>query len=349
MNKLLYIAIVTVCIIACNEKQQNGHGKEGQKSESKQSDSTKLDSIVLDGNLPKPKADVAPWVKPPYYMDSTASYYCYQYGTIDPFSRVDSVDFSYFPEIPNLAFKSCLEYCKNDFCRSRRAVLAISCPDEKPLLNWGSRKACEFVTEKCGCYSTPKLQPNMSLKSGKSICDYYINMLGKHYKEYTDVCEHSDKEKNWCQDGRLIAEVWKKGQIHTFIVSDWSLFNDQCGDHTAVSYISVNSSTGKEIKCKDLIRRSDEKKMGDLLLKYVRNQEEGWIEVGAEELIGVYDGKTDSTGIKLFNEMSGCGLLKEGLIIYYHPYTIGYGGNGEFFAIIPYNVLKENGIRLKNL
>ena len=187
----------------------------------------------------------------------------------------------------------------------------------------------------------------MSLKSGKSICDYYINKSGKHYKKYTDVCEHSDEENNWCQYGRLIAEVWKKGQIHTFIVSDWSLFNDQCGNHTAVSYISVNSSTGKEIKCKDLIRRSDEKKVSDLLLKYVRNQEEGWIEVGAEELIGVYDGKTDSIGVKLFNEMSGCGLLKEGLIIYYHPYTIGYGCNGEFFAIIPYNVLKENGIRLK--
>jgi hypothetical protein len=37
--------------------------------------------------------------------------------------------------------------------------------------------------------------------------------------------------------------------------------------------------------------------------------------------------------------MDGCALLKEGLIIYYYPYTIGSGADGEFIAIIPYEVL----------
>ena len=46
--------------------------------------------------------------------------------------------------------------------------------------------------------------------------------------------------------------------------------------------------------------------------------------------------------------MSGCALLKEGLIIYFHPYTIGQGAEGQFIAIIPYNILNANNIRFKD-
>ena len=37
---------------------------------------------------------------------------------------------------------------------------------------------------------------------------------------------------------------------------------------------------------------------------------------------------------------SGSALIEEGLIVYYYPYNLGSGGDGEFEAIIPYKELE---------
>ena len=43
--------------------------------------------------------------------------------------------------------------------------------------------------------------------------------------------------------------------------------------------------------------------------------------------------------VKLLGDADGCALIREGLIIYYHPYHIGCGADGQFTAVIPYGEL----------
>ena len=136
----------------------------------------------------------------------------------------------------------------------------------------------------------------------------------------------------------MIADVWQKRRFHTFLVTAWYDWNS-CGANMACSYVTVDASTGKEVTYASLIRQSDEPKLSALMLKYLRNESEGWVENAARV--------TDYQAEQLISLMDGCALLKEGLLIYYYPYTIGCGADGEFIAIIPYEVLKANGIRFK--
>ena len=38
--------------------------------------------------------------------------------------------------------------------------------------------------------------------------------------------------------------------------------------------------------------------------------------------------------------MNGRAMIREGLVIYYHPYEIGCGAEGQYNAVIPYSALK---------
>ena len=116
---------------------------------------------------------------------------------------------------------------------------------------------------------------------------------------------------------------------------DWG----SCGDNTAFSYFTVDASTGKVVTYANLIDKSDEDKLDRLLPKYLGNGYEKWAASA--------DRVKSNSGKKLISQMDGCALLKEGLIIFYLPYSIGCGADGEFTATIPYEVLKEDGIELK--
>jgi|GEM_PF-5790337 hypothetical protein len=63
------------------------------------------------------------WVKPPYYHDSTASYIPGMYGMIAQNARENHIGKSFFPSIQGLYFNSCMESCRRDYCKSKRAIL----------------------------------------------------------------------------------------------------------------------------------------------------------------------------------------------------------------------------------
>lgn len=292
------------------------------------------DEDVIDDSLAADQRDTN-WVFPPFYYDSTSSYVPCMYGMIASHARKDRIDKSFFPSIPDLYFKSCMESCQRDYCKSKRAVLAISCPKKKSLLRWVSDKACDFAN---GCIedSLKRIRPNHFLKSAKEICDYYIEVARRSFKNVVKDCSH-EADLPSEQFGRLIVDVWQKGYFYTFVVAEWYDWCS-CGDNTAFSYVTVDASTGEELSYASLIAKSDETQMGKLLLKYLHNEHEKW----TEDALHV----DKNTGASLLSEMDGCALLKEGLIIYYYPYTIGCGADGEFIAIIPHEVLRDNGIKL---
>lgn len=52
--------------------------------------------------------------------------------------------------------------------------------------------------------------------------------------------------------------------------------------------------------------------------------------------------------VKLLGDADGCALIREGLIIYYHPYHIGCGADGQFTAVIPYGELSLKTLYFKD-
>ena len=318
----IFIGFV-VCMMLCGRCNPNENGLASQQTEETSEEDTIIDAPQIDDEI-----DLG--VRPPYYYDSTASCIPCMYGMIKQHDRVDHLDKSYFPPIPDLYFKSCMESCKGDYCKSKRAVLAISCPKNPQLLRWVSNTVCNF-TNACMEDSLKSISPNLSLKSAKEICDYYIEVARRSFKQEVSVCDH-EANLPLEQHGWMIADVWQKGHLHTFLVSSWYDWNS-CGDNTAFAYVTVDASTGKGLTYEDFINQSDEKKMEDVLQQYLHNGNGRWAR--------------EESNKSLLSQMDGCALLKEGLIIYYYPYTIGSGADGEFIAIIPYEVLEANSIKLK--
>ena len=40
------------------------------------------------------------------------------------------------------------------------------------------------------------------------------------------------------------------------------------------------------------------------------------------------------------NQFNGIALVQEGVVVYYHPYQIGCGAEGQFNSLIPYTELE---------
>ena len=48
-----------------------------------------------------------------------------------------------------------------------------------------------------------------------------------------------------------------------------------------------------------------------------------------------FEANDNYTGDKLISERDGIALLDEGVLIYFHPYKIGIGAEGQYNLIIP--------------
>ena len=327
-----FLFIVLGCSLGAKEGERTDTTKVPIEESDGLEDSKELIDSLAKCEIPKTSL--------PFYKDSTSSYYPHMHGMINQHAREDIMDETFFPPVPDLYFKSCFELCPIDGCKAERAVLAISVPDDKKeLLAWVARKAHEFTVQssKDSTFSIDELN---NPSSSKEICDYYIGKLGSYYKHHATLCEHCEGAPNE-QFGRMIAPVWTKGDYCTFIVSDW-YDNLSCGDNTRVSYVTVNSQTGKELTLVDIIDESDKRQLGCLLLKYLINHDGKWLNKALTR-----DVVTIDTGMKLLSEIDGCALLGDGLVLYFHPYKIGCGGEGQYNAVIPYNELRKENIQLR--
>ena len=257
---------------------------------------------------------------PPLFMDSTASYIPFHYGMIGPYDRNDRTDSSFFPDVDGLYFRSCMEFCHVDTCKSSRAVLAISCPENKVLLSWVGRKARDFANECIGDSGTDIGFIDLPVSS-KMICDYYVDRINWYYKDFVSVCDRQGEPSPNEQHGCLIADVWNKGRFHTFVVYKWYELLSKSYNNVDVQYVTIDAKTGKEYTLDDFVRESDRSAINRILqtFKGVEFAED-------KDFVSVID---------------GCALLEDGLLFYFTPYSMGY-----LNAIIPYNILDENNVTI---
>lgn len=251
------------------------------------------------------------------------------FGMVPPRYREPGIDVTTLPPIPGLKYRSCSALCHKDTCFASRAVMAIRCPDNPVLLDWASSRAATY-TEWCksGMYE-PRPEKYVVGASSDDICNKYIDAIKRAFRQQK-CCGDSGMPNE--QFGFLLTDCWKTDRFCTFYEATWYDMMS-CGDNTRESYYSVDLKTGKVATLDDFIPESKWQELAEIMLKHLRN--------GNGDLWRHPDFDwVPSDSLALLKDMSGCALIREGLIFYYYPYEIGCGADGQFNAVIPYGELE---------
>ena len=264
---------------------------------------------------------------------ATTDYKYVTFGSIGYDSLHYSEDTLSFPPIDGLSNKTASAFCPKDTCYSDYAVLALRCPDNKALLSWMAGKVRQYVDnwpigypDDVDGYNPPVI-PVKDFSSAEEICSYYMGWLQVAF----DKAECPSKEDPWHyyqQQGLLLADCWQSGDVYTF----YEIFWDNQNNMPHEAYHTVSSKTGKELGLEVLVDPSKYDELFKLALPRLINGN------GDYYLEQYYDSSSDGNALLL--HASGCGLIEEGLILYYFPYNLGSGADGEYEAIVPYEELE---------
>ena len=277
-------------------------------------------------------------------QDSVSTAYKYIFfGKLGFMERSFQEDTLVFPPIEGLVHRSAYAMCPKDTCFAEYAVLALRCPPIQPLLNWVADTVSAFVHE-CpignglSIYNNGELSiPAKHLKSDREICDYYIGQLNHVYDNWHCTGEGDHDVINE-QAGLLLADCWNNGNLYTFHRMDWYDWLS-CGNNTRESWWTVNAKTGKLLTLDDMVRQEKKDSLSNLMMAQLVN--------GRGELYAEQYAEASRNKLEVLSRADGSALTSEGLVIYFYPYNLSFGSDGQYKAVIPYTELE--GILKKDL
>lgn len=257
------------------------------------------------------------------------------FGKLEYRDRSFQEDTLTFPPLPGLVHKSTYQLCPKDTCYAEYAVLALRCPPIQPLLDWMADTVYTF-THECpigGRLTSFKEKPieihKKHLKSAGEICDYYMSQL-KHVYDGWECPGDANYDVFNEQAGLLIADCWNTGNLYTFYRIDWYDWLS-CGNNTRESWWTVDSTNGKLLGLSDFISPDKLDTLAALMMPRLINGKDSFF-------LDQYPYKSEEyTGV--LQRADGCALIPEGLVIYFYPYNLGCGADGEYEAVIPYEEL----------
>lgn len=244
------------------------------------------------------------------------------FGMIEPFERNTTSSIKEFPCIPGLKYRSCMVICPIDSCSANRAVVALRCPDDSVLLNEISKRLLDY-TNKVTNSSSVKLCEQC--KTSADIRSYYITAIRDFYSRHS---KHQGGERlpNE-QHGIMITDCWQTGDYYTFYEATW-FDMDSNGNQTTESYYTVDTKSGKQLRLEDIVPKNDWGHLEQILLKYlVSDTGKHYEETNLEPW--------NFTPHELLERRTGCAVIREGLVIYYHPMVIDGALVGGYRAVIP--------------
>ena len=277
-------------------------------------------------------------------QDSVSTAYKYIFfGKLGFMERSFQEDTLVFPPIEGLVHRSAYAMCPKDTCFAEYAVLALRCPPIQPLLNWVADTVSAFVHE-CpignglSIYNNGELSiPAKHLKSDREICDYYIGQLNHVYDNWHCTGEGDHDVINE-QAGLLLADCWNNGNLYTFHRMDWYDWLS-CGNNTRESWWTVNAKTGKLLTLDDMVRQEKKDSLSTLMMAQLVK--------GRGELYAEQYAEASRNKLEVLSRADGSALTSEGLVIYFYPYNLSFGSDGQYKAVIPYTELE--GILKKDL
>lgn len=277
-------------------------------------------------------------------QDSVSTAYKYIFfGKLGFMERSFQEDTLVFPPIEGLVHRSAYAMCPKDTCFAEYAVLALRCPPIQPLLNWVADTVSAFVHE-CpignglSIYNNGELSiPAKHLKSDREICDYYIGQLNHVYDNWHCTGEGDHDVINE-QAGLLLADCWNNGNLYTFHRMDWYDWLS-CGNNTRESWWTVNAKTGKLLTLDDMVRQEKKDSLSNLMMAQLVN--------GRGELYAEQYAEASRNKLEVLSRADGSALISDCLVIYFYPYKLSFGADGQYKAVIPYTQLE--GILKKDL
>lgn len=211
--------------------------------------------------------------------------------------------------------------------------MAVRTPEDKSMLEWTSARLKEFA-ESCETYTDGEivihevpLCPRPS--SGKAVCEYYYDILKTFPPNHLDSLDTPIEQR-----ALLLADVMDTKRYCTMEEYTWYDWLS-AGNNIDWSWITIDRKTGKALEFSDIVK---EKKTDDfmrLVLKHLLST--AHFREWHLDSNGKYSG---GDGTHLIDNMSGIALMPDGVVVYFHPYAIGAGVEGQFNVLVPYSELK---------
>ncbi|MBO4263847.1 MAG: hypothetical protein J5871_04120 [Bacteroidales bacterium] len=248
------------------------------------------------------------------------------FGMIEPFERNATSAIKEFPSIPGMKYRSCMVICPVDSCYANRAVIALRCPDNSVLLNKISKRLSDF-TNKVTNSSAVKLCEQYTTSA--DIRAYYISSIRNFYSKHSKHREGARLPNE--QHGILITDCWQTGDYYTFYEATW-FDMDSNGNQTTESYYTVDAKSGKELRLENIVPKDDWGHLEQILPKYLVSDTGKHYEATNLE-------PWNFTPQELLERRTGCAMIREGLVIFYHPMVIDGALAGGYRAVVPLSEL----------
>lgn len=191
-------------------------------------------------------------------------------------------------------------------------------PNDSLMLEWTSGRLKRFVD-----FATGKDIPYCPIiESREQMCSYYYYASGgDHFKVVQDKPEVYEQYAIFLGCAMITEEYF------TMEENTW-YDNYSCGNKEKTSWFTMNRETGKELSLYDIIDKQYRKDFNKLLIQHLCNADGYWKDNHSWEQESIC------------NQFNGIALVPEGVVVYYHPYQISCGAEGQFNSLIPYAELE---------
>lgn len=265
------------------------------------------------------------WNQPTICHKSINAYF----GMIGMYERNTTSDKMEMPAIPGVNYRSFMVVCPIDSCYGQRVLIALRCPDNTVLLDAISGRLCDYSNKITHSTVIRKCEEP---ESSSTIRFYYIDAIRNYLYKHTE--HESGQNLPNEQHGILISDCWQNGDYYTFYEATW-FDMDSNGNQTTESYFTVDSKTGKQLQLEDIVPEDNWNHLEQLLPKYLISETGKHYEATDLE-------PWNFTPHELLERRTGSAVIREGLVIYYHPMTIDGALAGGYKAVIPFSVINNS-------
>lgn len=157
------------------------------------------------------------------------------------------------------------------------------------------------------------------LDRAKSVFDQFTHLMrpAKSVSDYTK-----------CPESRICIvahKIYDRGDWASYILEFSFSYNGSNGCPSWADYITVNKKTGKRLTINDLGEKYGYMSVSkELRNAFVKAKQERDAELELHNF----------SGGELLGLASGCAIVNEGVMVYYRPYIVGCGAEGEFNLIL---------------
>ena len=157
------------------------------------------------------------------------------------------------------------------------------------------------------------------------LWNYNFNRCTKIYNMNSPAIEyHPILNSRGCV---VCHRIYEDAKLVTYILESSVSYHGSSGCPSVADYITINKHTGHILSKDDILHESK--------LKTVYNQLPFVYEDNAKRK--GFTPHTAYEGEGLLRRADGVALINEGLLVYYHPYNLGCGAEGQYNLIVPLN------------